>query len=382
VCEGSEENRVAESEQIQTPAADATALERVMFEVKRVIVGQERLVERMIVSLLAQGHCLLEGVPGVAKTLAVETMARTVSGTFSRLQFTPDLVPSDIVGTRIYRPGAETFDTELGPIMANFVLADEINRAPAKVQSALLEVMAERHVTIGGRRYDVPMPFLVLATQNPIESEGVYPLPEAQRDRFLMKIPVDYPTAAEEREIIYRMGVAPPQANAVLSTDELMRLQAASSRVFVHHAIVDYVVRLVLATRSPQQYNLPDVAQWVSYGASPRASLGLVAAGRAMALMRGRDYVLPQDVLDIAVDVLAHRLVLSYDAVADGVPAAHAIRRVLQAVPLPQVAPRQRSGAQHGLPPQGQPLVYGQAAPQQPPNQQPPQPPTWGERSA
>ncbi|MDT4915807.1 MAG: MoxR-like ATPase [Pseudonocardiales bacterium] len=379
---------MAESDQIQTPAADATALERVMFEVKRVIVGQDRLVERMIVSLLAQGHCLIEGVPGVAKTLAVETLARTVSGTFSRLQFTPDLVPSDIVGTRIYRPGAEQFDTELGPIMANFVLADEINRAPAKVQSALLEVMAERHVTIGGRRFDVPAPFLVLATQNPIESEGVYPLPEAQRDRFLMKIPVDYPSAAEEREIIYRMGVAPPQANAVLSTDELQRLQAASSRVFVHHAIVDYVVRLVLATRNPQQYNLPDVAQWISYGASPRASLGLVAAGRAMALMRGRDYVLPQDVLDVAVDVLAHRLVLSYDAIADGVPAGHAVRRVLSAVPLPQVAPRQRAGGHQALPPSGQPapgqpLVYGQAAPPQ--GQQPPAAPTaptWGERSA
>jgi MoxR-like ATPase len=391
---------VTESEHAQTPAADASALERVMFEVKRVIVGQERLVERMIVSLLAQGHCLLEGVPGVAKTLAVETLARTVSGTFSRLQFTPDLVPSDIVGTRIYRPGAESFDTELGPIMANFVLADEINRAPAKVQSALLEVMAERHVTIGGKRFDVPQPFLVLATQNPIESEGVYALPEAQRDRFLMKISVDYPNAAEEREIVYRMGVAPPSANAVLSTAELQRLQATSSRVFVHHAIVDYVVRLVLATRNPQQYNLPDVAQWVAYGASPRASLGLVAAGRAMALMRGRDYVLPQDVLDVAIDVLAHRLVLSYDAIADGVPAAHAVRRVLQAVPLPQVAPRQRAGGPidmmpPGPPPQGgQPLVYGQAAPQQqqqpppqqPPPQQPPPPPqprtTWGERSA
>jgi MoxR-like ATPase len=376
---------VAEAEHVQTPAADASALERVMFEVKRVIVGQERLVERLIVSLLAQGHCLLEGVPGVAKTLAVETLARTVTGTFSRLQFTPDLVPSDIIGTRIYRPGAETFDTELGPIMANFVLADEINRAPAKVQSALLEVMAEKHVTIGGRRYDVPEPFLVLATQNPIESEGVYPLPEAQRDRFLMKIPVDYPTAAEEREIVYRMGVAPPTANAVLSTTELQRLQTTAGRVFVHHAIVDYVVRLVLATRNPQQYNLPDVAQWVAYGASPRASLGLVAAGRAMALMRGRDYVLPQDVLDIAVDVLAHRLVLSYDAVADGVPASHAVRRVLQAVPLPQVAPRQRAGGPMDMTPPpppgpgGQPLVFGNAAPQQP--QQPPQAP-WGERSA
>jgi MoxR-like ATPase len=370
---------MSQTDQVQTPAADASALERVIFEVKRVIVGQERLVERMVVSLLAQGHCLLEGVPGVAKTLAVETLARTVSGSFSRLQFTPDLVPSDIVGTRIYRPGAEAFDTELGPIMANFVLADEINRAPAKVQSALLEVMAERHVTIGGRRFDVPMPFLVLATQNPIESEGVYPLPEAQRDRFLMKISVGYPTAAEEREIIYRMGVAPPSANAVLSTAELQRLQATAGRVFVHHAIVDYVVRLVLATRNPQQYNLPDVAQWISYGASPRASLGLVAAGRALALMRGRDYVLPQDVLDIAVDVLAHRLVLSYDAIADGVPAAHAVRRVLQAVPLPQVAPRQRSGGPVDMTPPpsdpgGQPLVFGQSAPSQQP--------TWGERSA
>ena len=267
------------SEHVPTPASDATALERVMFEVKRVIVGQERLVERLVVSLLAQGHCLLEGVPGVAKTLAVETLARTVTGSFSRLQFTPDLVPSDIMGTRIYRAGSEQFETELGPIMANFVLADEINRAPAKVQSALLEVMAERHVTIGGRRYDVPNPFLVLATQNPIESEGVYPLPEAQRDRFLMKIVVDYPSAAEEREIIYRMGAAPPTANPVISTGELIRLQEAASRVFVHHAIVDYVVRLVLATRNPQQVGLPDVAQWISYGATPRASLGFIAAG-------------------------------------------------------------------------------------------------------
>lgn len=357
---------MTEGPYVQTPAADASALERVMFEVKRVIVGQERLVERMIVSVLAQGHCLLEGVPGVAKTLAVETLARTVSGSFSRLQFTPDLVPSDIVGTRIYRPGAEKFDTELGPIMANFVLADEINRAPAKVQSAMLEVMAERHVTIGGVRYDVPRPFLVLATQNPIESEGVYPLPEAQRDRFLMKVSVDYPSAAEEREIIYRMGVAPPQANAVLSTVELERLQATAARVFVHHAIVDYVVRLVLATRTPQQLGLSDVAQWVSYGASPRASLGLIAAGRALALMRGRDYVLPQDILDIAVDVLAHRLVLSYDAVADGVPAAHAVRRILQTVPLPQVSPRQRAGGPVSMTPQAGPQQAGlqQAGPQ------------------
>jgi MoxR-like ATPase len=360
-----------------TPAADAGALERVMFEIKRVIVGQERLVERMVISLLARGHCLLEGVPGVAKTLAVETLARTVSGSFARVQFTPDLVPSDIVGTRIYRPSSERFDTELGPVMANFVLADEINRAPAKVQSAMLEVMAEGHVSIGGERFDVPQPFLVLATQNPIESEGVYPLPEAQRDRFLMKIAVDYPTAAEEREIVYRMGVEPPVANAVISTDELQRLQQVAGRVFVHHAIVDYVVRLVVATRHPAEHGMPDVAAWVSYGASPRASLGLIAAARGMALLRGRDYVLPQDVLDIAGDVLSHRLVLSYDAIADGVPSAHAVRRILQTVPLPQVAPRQRANGpievRQGPPPQ-QPLVYGQAAPQQ--NN------PWGERSA
>ncbi len=364
-------------ENVSTPAADAGALERVMFEIKRVIVGQERMVERMLVSLLARGHCLLEGVPGVAKTLAVETLARTVNGSFSRMQFTPDLVPSDIVGTRIYRPGSERFETELGPVMANFVLTDEINRAPAKVQSALLEVMAEGHVTIGGERFDVPRPFLVLATQNPIESEGVYPLPEAQRDRFLMKINVDYPTAAEEREIVYRMGVEPPSANPVISTDELQRLQVTAGRVFVHHAIVDYVVRVVVATRHPAEHGMPDVAQWVSYGASPRASLGLIAAARAMALLRGRDYVLPQDVLDVAADVLAHRLVLSYDAVADSIPSVHAVRRVLQTVPLPQVAPRQRANGplevRPGTPTQ-QPLVYGQAAP---PQQNP-----WGERSA
>ena len=321
----------------RTPAADATALERVMFEVKRVIVGQERLVERMMVGLLARGHCLLEGVPGVAKTLAVETLARTVSGTFARLQFTPDLVPSDIVGTRIYRPGSERFDTELGPVFANFVLADEINRAPAKVQSALLEVMAERQVSLGGQRFPVPNPFLVLATQNPIESEGVYPLPEAQRDRFLMKINVDYPTSAEEREIVYRMGAEPPVANAVLSTDELARLQAVTGRVFVHHAIVDYVVRLVVATRNPAQHGMPDVAQWIAYGASPRASLGLIAAGRALALLRGRDYVLPIDVRDLARDVLRHRIVLTYEALASGVDADRVLDDVLEKVHMPRI---------------------------------------------
>jgi MoxR-like ATPase len=327
-----------------TPARDAGLLERALFEIKRVIVGQDRMVERMLVCLLARGHCLLEGVPGVAKTLAVETLAAVAGGTFSRLQFTPDLVPADIVGTRIYRSGSERFDTELGPVFANFVLTDEINRAPAKVQSALLEVMAEQQVSIGGKTYPMPQPFLVLATQNPIESEGVYPLPEAQRDRFLMKVLVDYPTGEEEREIVYRMGVEPPVPEQVLTPADLLRLQRAASRVFVHHALVDYVVRVVLSTRTPGDHGMADVAGWVSYGASPRASLGMIAAARALALMRGRDYVLPQDVLDVAPDVLRHRLVLSYDALADGIPADHVVRRVLQTVPLPQVTPRQRAG--------------------------------------
>jgi MoxR-like ATPase len=333
-----------------SPAKDAQLIERTVFEIQRVIVGQDRLVERMLVGLLAGGHLLLEGVPGVAKTLAVETIARVVGGTFSRIQFTPDLVPADILGTRIYRQGREQFDVELGPVMANFVLADEINRAPAKVQSALLEVMAERHVSIGGTTYSTPAPFLVLATQNPIENEGVYPLPEAQRDRFLFKILVQYPTVEEEREIIYRMGVQPPQPHRVLDPSELIRLQQVAARVFVHHALVDYVVRLVLATRIPAEHGLSDVAGWVAYGASPRASLGIVAAARAMALIRGRDYVLPQDVIDVAADVLRHRLVLSYDALADGVPVEHIVTRVLQTVPLPQVSARPQESGDSGTP--------------------------------
>ena len=273
-------------------------LEHAIFEVKRVIVGQDRMVERMLVCLLARGHCLLEGVPGVAKTLAVQTMATVVGGTFARLQFTPDLVPSDLVGTRIYRASRESFDVELGPVFVNFILADEINRAPAKVQSALLEVMAERHVSIGGVTHPVPDPFLVLATQNPIESEGVYPLPEAQRDRFLMKVHVPYPSELEEMEIVRRMGVAPPKATQVMDADVLRELQDAATDVFVHHAIAQYAVRLVLATRSPANYGLGALAGQLAYGASPRASLGLVAGARALALLRGRDYVVPHDVAD------------------------------------------------------------------------------------
>ena len=326
------------------PSVDAARLERALFEIKRVIVGQDRLVERMLVGLLARGHVLLEGVPGVAKTLAVETMAKVVGGNFARLQFTPDLVPADIIGTRIYKAGQDAFDTELGPVFANFVLTDEINRAPAKVQSALLEVMAERQVSIGGVTHKLPDPFLVLATQNPIENEGVYPLPEAQRDRFLLKVLVDYPSPEEEREIIYRMGSTPPRAETVLGPEDVRRLQRTASEVFVHHALVDYVVRLVVATRAPREHGMDDVAGWVSYGASPRASLGLIAASRALALIRGRDYVLPQDVLDVTADVLRHRLVLSYDALADGVPADHVVKRVVQSVPLPQVTPRQHAG--------------------------------------
>ena len=317
--------------------ADVALLERAIYEVKRVIVGQDQLVERILVGLLARGHILLEGVPGVAKTLAVETFARVVGGSFSRVQFTPDLVPTDLIGTRIYRQGREEFDTELGPVVANFLLADEINRAPAKVQSALLEVMAERHVSIGGKTYSMPDPFLVMATQNPIENEGVYPLPEAQRDRFLFKVLVDYPSVEEEREIVYRMGNVPPTASQVLDPAAMLRLQRTAANVFVHHALVDYVVRVINATRRPAELGLNDVASWLSYGASPRATLGIVAAARALALVRGRDYVIPQDVVEIMPDVLRHRLVLSYDALADEIDADQVIARVLQTVGLPQV---------------------------------------------
>ncbi len=321
--------------------ADADAggveLEQTLFEVKRVIVGQDRLVERLLTALVADGHCLLEGVPGVAKTLAAQTLATVVGGTFSRIQFTPDLVPSDIVGTRIYRASSEAFDVELGPVMANLVLADEINRAPAKVQSALLEAMAERQVSIGGRSWPVPEPFLVLATQNPIESEGVYQLPEAQRDRFLMKVVVDYPSDADELAILYRMSCDRPTARQVLDPTRLRELQRRASQVFVHHALAEYVVRLILASRDPGRFGLADIAPMLTYGASPRATLGLVAAARAQALIRGRDHVLPEDVRDLAVDVLSHRLVLSFDAVADGVSADAVVRRLVEAVPPPRV---------------------------------------------
>jgi len=325
-------------------SADAALLERALFEVKKVVVGQDRLVERMLVALLAKGHCLLEGVPGVAKTLAVSTLSEVVGGSFARLQFTPDLLPSDLVGTRVYRPSREAFEVELGPVFVNFVLADEINRAPAKVQSALLEVMAERQVSLGGVTHKLPSPFVVLATQNPIESEGVYPLPEAQRDRFLLKVSVGYPTGAEELEIVRRMSVDPPHAQQVLSIEQLARLQRTVDEVFVHHAVQEYAVHLVLATREPARYGLETLAGQLAYGASPRASLGLVAGARALALLRGRDYVLPEDVRDLAPDVMAHRLVLTYEAVADGVDPRELVATVLAGVPEPRVAPQQDAG--------------------------------------
>ena len=318
-----------------TPTA---VLERTLFEVKRVVVGQDLMVERMLVGLLARGHVLLEGVPGVAKTLAVRTLADVIGGSFSRLQFTPDLMPADIVGTQVWRPSTERFDTELGPVFVNLVLADEINRAPAKVQSALLEAMAERQVSIGGTSHRLPAPFLVLATQNPIETEGVYTLPEAQRDRFLLKVDVGHADDLDELTIVQRMSVAPPRAHRILAIEDLVALQAATDEVFVHHAIAHYAVQLVMATRHPERFGLA-LGDALEYGVSARGTLGLVAAGRSLALLRGRDYVLPQDVVDIATDVLAHRMVLSFDAVAEGVDPRSIVATILATVPRPRVAP-------------------------------------------
>jgi MoxR-like ATPase len=318
----------------------STQLEQAVFEMRKVVVGQDRVLERLMVALLANGHALLEGVPGLGKTITLRTMARVVGGTFSRIQFTPDLIPADIVGTRIYRASQERFDVEVGPILANLVLADEINRAPAKVQSAMLEVMAERQVTIGDRTFPAPVPFLVMATQNPIESEGVYPLPEAQRDRFLMRIPIGYPTADEEREIVRRMGSSPEDAEKILDPEDVVGMQKAAASVFVDPAVTDYAIRLVLATRDAAAAGVPALGRYIEYGASPRASIGLITAGQAMALLRGRGYVLPQDVYDIAYDVLNHRIVLSYDALAEGVTVDDVLVELLSTMPAPRITVR------------------------------------------
>ena len=310
-------------------------MEQVLFEIKKVVVGQEYLLERLLVALLARGHILLEGVPGLAKTLAIRTVAETISGDFKRIQFTPDLVPADLVGTRIYNQRTGEFTTSLGPVFTNLLLADEINRAPAKVQSALLEVMQERQVTIGRETHRVPEPFLVLATQNPIETEGTYQLPEAQVDRFMMKVLVGYPSDREELVIVQRVTSEQVAVKPMITTDQLVELQREVDAVYVDPELMEYAVRLVGATRRPAEYGMGDVARYLSFGASPRASINLILGSRALAFLRGRDYVVPHDITDLALDVLRHRLVLSYEALADGVSADALLNRMLERVPRP-----------------------------------------------
>jgi MoxR-like ATPase len=308
------------------------ALEAVLFESKRVVIGQDAMLEKLLVALLVGGHVLLEGVPGLAKTLTIRTLARVLGGSFSRIQFTPDLVPADLVGTRIWRPDTGEFQTELGPVFGNLLLADEINRAPAKVQSALLEVMQEQQVTLGGNTFPVPRPFLVLATQNPIESEGTYQLPEAQLDRFLFKLRVDYPSLSDEAAVVEQSLQVAPAVREVMPITELERFREIAARVFVDRRVIGYTIRLADATRHPAKYGLPDLEPLIEYGASPRGPIGLAQGARALALLRGRDYATPRDVRDVAPDVLRHRLVLSYEALADGVSADDMLERVFAAV--------------------------------------------------
>jgi MoxR-like ATPase len=312
-------------------------LEQALYEIRRVIAGQEEMLERVLVCLLAGGHLLIEGVPGLAKTLTIKTTAAVLGGTFHRVQFTPDLVPSDLVGTRVYRPDRAEFDVELGPVFCNFLLADEINRAPAKVQSALLEVMQEKQVTIGARTFEVPEPFLVLATQNPIESEGTYPLPEAQVDRFMLKVLVDYPTHDEELTVVMRSLETMPELASVLSIDELRELQRKATEVFVDPALISWAVDVATATRRPKEHGLDSIADYIAYGTSPRGPISLVAAGRALALLRGRDYVVPGDLDALVRDAFRHRLVLSYRALAEEVAPDTILDSVLAAVPAPQI---------------------------------------------
>jgi len=318
-----------------TSVRPGSQMERLLFEIKKVIVGQDLLLERIVVALLARGHLLVEGVPGLAKTLAVKTVAQAISGEFKRIQFTPDLVPADLVGTRIYNQKNGEFQTSLGPVFANLLLADEINRAPAKVQSALLEVMQERQVTIGRETHKVPDPFLVMATQNPIETEGTYALPEAQVDRFMMKVLITYPSEMDEFVIVERMTSPLAAIQSVLTTEQLIGLQRETDKVFVDPVLMEYVVRLVTATRSPKDYGVQDVAKYITYGASPRASINIVLTARALAFMRGRSYVLAQDISDVAVDVLRHRIVLSYEALSDDVTSDTLIAKVMERIPVP-----------------------------------------------
>jgi MoxR-like ATPase len=325
------------------PQDDATVpegqlpLERVLYEVKKIIVGQDHLLERMVVALLARGHLLVEGVPGLAKTMAIKTLATAVGGEFKRIQFTPDLVPADLIGTRIYNQKSGEFSTSLGPVFTNLLLADEINRAPAKVQSALLEVMQERQVTIGRETFQVPNPFLVLATQNPIETEGTYALPEAQVDRFMLKVVIGYPTKTEEFVIVERMTAALQGVQEVLSTETLLALQQEADKVYVDPALIEYAVRLATATRSPADHGSADVERYITFGASPRASINLILTARALAFVRGRDYTLPQDVRDMALDVMRHRLVLSFEALSDDVTGDDLLKTLIDRIPVPVV---------------------------------------------
>jgi MoxR-like ATPase len=328
-----------------SPQEAKEQLEQALFEIRRVIAGQDDMLERVLVCLLAQGHLLIEGVPGLAKTLTIKTTAGVLGGTFSRVQFTPDLVPSDLVGTRIYRAGDGTFDTELGPVFCNFLLADEINRAPAKVQSALLEVMQERQVTIGHETHRVPDPFLVMATQNPIESEGTYPLPEAQIDRFMLKVVIGYPAHDEELTVVHRQLVAPPELKHVLSLDDLKALQRAVFGIYVDPALVSYAVALATATREPAAHGLAELGPYISYGASPRGPISLVQASRALALIRGREYALAEDLQALVRDALRHRLVLTYQALAEEVTPDAILDRVISVVPAPQIDLARQSAA-------------------------------------
>ncbi len=320
-------------------------MERVLYEVKKIIVGQDHMLERLVVALLARGHILVEGVPGLAKTMAIKTLAEAIGGEFKRIQFTPDLVPADLIGTRIYNQKTGEFNTSLGPVFTNLLLADEINRAPAKVQSALLEVMQERQVTIGRETFKVPNPFLVLATQNPIETEGTYALPEAQVDRFMLKVLVGYPSATEEFVIVERMTSMLQAVQKVLTTDQLLELQKKSDAVFVDPALIEYAVRMVTATRQPKDVGLNELTPYITYGASPRASINLILTARALAFVRGRNYVLPQDVLDMALDVIRHRLVLSYEALSDNVTGDDLLLKILDRIPIPVVPMHEHSRA-------------------------------------
>ncbi|MGI5241254.1 AAA family ATPase [Dactylosporangium sp. CA-139066] len=322
----------------------ANAVEQVLYEVRKTIVGQDALLERLMVALLSRGHILVEGVPGLAKTLAVKALAAAIGGQFHRVQFTPDLVPADIVGTRVYHQPSGEFQVSLGPVFTNLLLADEINRAPAKVQSALLETMQERQVTIGRETHQIPRPFLVMATQNPIESEGVYPLPEAQVDRFMMKVLVGYPSPTEEFVVVERSLLPAPVTQAVVDPERLVAMQAQVDDVYVDPSLIEYSVRLTNATRNPADVGLGDLTRYVTFGASPRASINLVLAARALAFIRGRDYVVPEDLGELAADVLRHRLVLSYEALSDDVSPDMIVARVLAAVSVPAPAP-QRSGS-------------------------------------